>query len=344
MQKKAAASGTSRLRDEVFFRKSELPTKIRNSLNLKFQKMKIANLDRTTLMLFLTLMETKNLNDAAHQLGMPAPTASRLLAKMRETFGDPLFTRWAHGMRPTQRAIQMLPTVRDILASMDQLMSRKRFDPKTLQRTLRIGCMDNAVSMVVEPVLGRIFQMAPDVLIEVCELTDGFLGDLSAGKLDLAIFPIREVPDNYEMQALYECEQMLAVGPTHPLVSRYASNGTLTVEDIERYSRIEIMCGPSQHWRMTHQEKGLPGQKVAFRTPYFLAGAMALQTTELTMELPSVTAHRLEALGLIRAFPMPKSKPSNIPKLIWHESSVSDPAVQWLRSVLVTGVADDTPI
>lgn len=301
--------------------------------------MKIENLDRTTLVLFLTLFETKNLNEAAHQLGMPAPSASRLLAKMREIFEDPLFTRWAQGMRPTQRAVQMVPIVRTILDGMDQLMSRKRFDPMTLKRTLRIGCMDNAVSMVVEPVLGRIYESAPEVLIEVCELTDGFLGDLSSGKLDLAIFPIREVPDNYGMKALYECEQMLAVGPNHPLVDCFDKMGSLSSEEIERFARIDIMCGPSQHWRMTHQEKGLPGQKVAFRTPYFLVAAMALQSTELTMELPSVTAHRLEALGLIRAFPMPKSKPSNIPKVIWHESSTSDPAVQWLRSLLITEAA-----
>lgn len=50
-------------------------------------------LDRDGLIFFKTLYKTQNLVNAAYQLGIPPATASRLLAKLRETFKDELFTR-----------------------------------------------------------------------------------------------------------------------------------------------------------------------------------------------------------------------------------------------------------
>ena len=47
-------------------------------------------LDRSALLFLKTLYETKNLVNAANQLGIPPATASRMLGKLREVFNDEL--------------------------------------------------------------------------------------------------------------------------------------------------------------------------------------------------------------------------------------------------------------
>ena len=62
-----------------------------------------------------TLYETKNLVNAANQLGIPPATASRMLGKLREIFNDELFTRCAGGLAATWRAAQAMPDVERLL-------------------------------------------------------------------------------------------------------------------------------------------------------------------------------------------------------------------------------------
>lgn len=53
---------------------------------------------------FLKLYELQNLSEAAVACGISPSTASRMLGKLREQFGDELFHRYAHGMTPSVRS------------------------------------------------------------------------------------------------------------------------------------------------------------------------------------------------------------------------------------------------
>lgn len=96
-------------------------------------------LDRSALLFLKTLYETKNLVNAANQLGIPPATASRMLGKLREVFNDELFTRCSGGLAATWRTTQAMPDVIRLLADYDQLLEPKLFDPKTLKREFKIA-------------------------------------------------------------------------------------------------------------------------------------------------------------------------------------------------------------
>ena len=84
--------------------------------------MKKENLDREALLLLKALVETQNLVRAAQSLDMPAATASRTLARLRDLFGDTLFTRCAGGLTPTARALELAAKAQAVLSDMDKLL------------------------------------------------------------------------------------------------------------------------------------------------------------------------------------------------------------------------------
>ncbi|GLK90393.1 LysR family transcriptional regulator [Pseudomonas turukhanskensis] len=61
-------------------------------------------LDLNLLMVFLRIYKERSVTLAAKSLGVTQPAVSNSLAKLREKFGDPLFTRVGRGVSPTHAA------------------------------------------------------------------------------------------------------------------------------------------------------------------------------------------------------------------------------------------------
>ena len=128
-------------------------------------------LDRSALLFLKTLYKTKNLVNAANQLGIPPATASRMLGKLREVFNDELFTRCSGGLAATWRTTQAMPDVIRLLADYDQLLEPKLFDPKTLKREFKIAGVDHGV-IFLAPAIAKISELAPGVSVDMTELTN----------------------------------------------------------------------------------------------------------------------------------------------------------------------------
>ena len=146
------------------------------------EKMK-TTLDRSALLFLKTLYETKNLVNAANQLGIPPATASRMLGKLREVFNDELFTRCSGGLAATWRTTQAMPDVIRLLADYDQLLEPKLFDPKTLKREFKIAGADHGV-IFLAPAIAKISELAPGVSVDMTELTNDWPVQLRTGELD----------------------------------------------------------------------------------------------------------------------------------------------------------------
>ena len=67
--------------------------------------MNIKNKDLNLLLVFDTLMTELNVSRAAVKLGLSQPAMSHALGRLRENFGDPLFSRLPRGVAPTARRI-----------------------------------------------------------------------------------------------------------------------------------------------------------------------------------------------------------------------------------------------
>ena len=75
-----------------------------------------SDLDLTTLRLFVTVCETRNMARAAERVHMVGSAISKRLAQLEETVGTPLLQRRRHGVEPTPAGQTLLEHARDMLA------------------------------------------------------------------------------------------------------------------------------------------------------------------------------------------------------------------------------------
>ena len=77
---------------------------------------KLSRLDLNLLGCLQVLMEELSVTRTAHRLCLSQSAVSKSLAKLREQFNDPLFTRSAHGLRPTPKAVFLKPRLETLIS------------------------------------------------------------------------------------------------------------------------------------------------------------------------------------------------------------------------------------
>src|SRR4051794_1051392 len=95
------------------------------------QNMNNGTLDLTSLRILRSLFETLSTTRTAERLNISHPAVSRALAKLRAALGDPILVKGPGGLIPTERAPEIQTRLADALASLDDLLVRPTFDPRT---------------------------------------------------------------------------------------------------------------------------------------------------------------------------------------------------------------------
>jgi DNA-binding transcriptional LysR family regulator len=100
--------------------------------------MNIGRVDLNLLVYLDVLLRERNVTRAADQLGLSQPAMSNGLRRLRDLFDDPLLVRTSEGMTPTERAEELRPVVRSLLATVDKAVQpRTDFDAKSARRVFR---------------------------------------------------------------------------------------------------------------------------------------------------------------------------------------------------------------
>ena len=176
------------------------------------------------LRLLVRLMRDPVLQRSADALGVSAPTASRLLARARQWFKDPLFIYSAGRMHPTPRMLALSPRIEEELLRLESLFKPEEpFNPATVVRTLRIAAIDNAFHTLLMPFLETAATAAPGLSISVFDRAPTLLEDMRAGTLDLAFYSTegRPVPSDFCEETLFTSGHVLLMRRGH----RFTKNG-----------------------------------------------------------------------------------------------------------------------
>src|SRR3981189_1936044 len=78
------------------------------------------------------VLRERSLNRAAEALDTTQPSISKVLARLRIHFGDPLFVRTGQAMNPTPKAVEIAAPLHSLLATANLLRTpTPSFDPRT---------------------------------------------------------------------------------------------------------------------------------------------------------------------------------------------------------------------
>lgn len=224
------------------------------------------------LLTFLVVaVEHRHLGRTALRLGISEPKASRLLAKVRTVFSDPLFERHGRGLLPTHRAITIAERAKPLLETFRSLCEESVFEPAKFDRVIHIACLDNAIIIALDPIMAKLRAVAPKAGFAVSPHEESTIRRLREGDLDFAIFPAVDLPPDFESAPLLRTPYVHVVRRGHPLEALLVAPEELSLA-LEQAPRAQITVHPDTD----SPAEGVPGpatiplstQETIFWSPY----------------------------------------------------------------------------
>lgn len=294
--------------------------------------------------LFVDLMRTQSLSATAAALEIPVSTASRQLSELRQFFEDELFYRCRQGLMPTHKARDLQPAVLALLGGFKGLKNVKEFDPASLEQEIRIGCVDNAPVAIFPHLVEQLREISPGLCLTVYPLDSNRYDMLRRREVDLVISPMTIVPsENFHSLDLPEQKYCLVCGKNHPLAERCRENGpALETQEILQYRFVDILLSYRRHGTALLRNIVYPefaAARSAVRTYFFLPFVNAVEKTDLLMVVPEKTADSFLDRAELTVLKTQARPVSHTPKMIWHDITHVDPAMQWVRSMIYASAA-----
>ncbi len=280
--------------------------------------------------IFLSVLETRNVTRAAEAVGLSQSSVSVVLGQLREYYGDPLFVRTSEGMRPTTRAEQLSPLVRQGLRLLEQGLERNaEFNPREITRSFRI-CMTDVGQMTMLPLfLARLLEVAPNVGIEVGNITHDTPRQLESGEADLAMGFTEHIRAGFYRQRLFDEGFACIAAADHPRIGNRISLARLQEE-----RHVQVLLSATAH---TIVDRMLERRRVrrvfAAKVSSFLGLGQIVARSELLAILPSRLAGIFAADGHVKIVSLPLKLPTYAVNQYWHDRYHRDPGNLWLRSV-----------
>lgn len=287
----------------------------------------LSGIDFRLLVALRVLVEECNVTRAAKRLNLSQPAMSRVLARLRALFGDPVLVRGRQGLLPTPRALALQPALRRLLDDAARLVAPERFDPATATGAFHIAANDYAAQVVLPGLFARLRVAAPGMDINLRPNDAQALGDLETGRLDLALGVFREASAGFYRQELVRDHFVALLRRGHPaLKSRLTMAAYLGLPHLfvtlsgQGVGAVDVELKRQGHDR-----------RIAARVSTFMAVPGILQHSDLVLTLPARLADYLCQDHALMQCALPfRTAPFAIAQL-WHERRNADVAHVWLR-------------
>jgi LysR family transcriptional regulator, hydrogen peroxide-inducible genes activator len=171
------------------------------------------NVTMRQLRYFEALARHGHFGRAAESCGISQPALSMQIKEMEETLGGALIERSARQVSLSKFGEEVLPRVRDILRSTDELGDFARASRDRLAGRLRVGMIPTIAPYLLPRVIANLARLHPELDIHVREtLTPKLIKEVTEGRLDTAIVALPVSEPSLTEIALFK-EHFLLVRP-----------------------------------------------------------------------------------------------------------------------------------
>lgn len=277
---------------------------------------------------FVTIFETKSVTNAADQLEVTQPTISHSLARLRVLYEDRLFVRGPHGLIPTSVAERVYEQLKAGLTAIESTLdAQKGFDPLSSTRRFRIALSDIGSLFFTPPLLHRFQTVAPRIQVEIVQLSETLLQDLTRGTLDMAIGNLPTLHNHSSNELLFR-ERYVC------LVAAECAGGREAMDFAEfAHARHVMVTSPSSGHALIDNALGARGvrRNVVALVPQFSVLPNLVEDSDLVVVLPSRVAMLYASQRRLRMLELPVPIPDFEVRMHWHTRWDSAPVHRWLR-------------
>lgn len=314
-------------------------------------------LDLNLLRLFDALAEERSVTRAGARLGLTQSAVSHALNRLRHVLQDELFVRGPDGMRPTARAEEIAPRLRQGLDQLQQALAPASFSPAETQRQFTIAAGAYTCTLLMPGVVARVREAAPAAELRLVRLGETLGDDLLSGRIDLAISVFGRSADHFARERLFGDSMVWALRADHPA----AQGETLALETLAGLAHV--ITGTSEQTRAVEgriYEKGLV-RRVIWDDGGAFEGALAgrgwRRTIGLTVQdaqsalaivsrsdmaalTPGRLARSLAGQYGLKLFDPPYASPPIAIDALWRSDLGESAPLEWLRAQLRAAAAE----
>lgn len=304
--------------------------------------MNVGRIDLNLLKYLDVLLREKNVTRAAEQLGITQPAMSNGLKRLRDLFGDPLLIRTSDGMTATERALELQPLVRQVLAQTEAMLTPdESFRPSDSRRVFRIMTSDYAEATLVPHIVRRLREEAPNLVLDFLTPSDVSYADMEQGRVDMAINRFNEIPQSFHQVTLWKDSFSCLLNRDNPIAREFDLEAYLSAQHIW-VSKTGLGVGfgmnPEKLGGLGWIDQALMrlgrSRKISIFTRHYQMPALLAMNNDLVATLPSKVA-RMQAQNTSLLI---KDPPFEIPefelKMAWSALLHHNAAHRWLRRLI----------
>ena len=295
----------------------------------------LARYDIKLLVALQVLLEEQNVSRAAERLNVTQSAMSKMLARLKDSFGEELFIRTNHGIQPTDKALALKLPLADSLDSLKLLLTPKIFKASECERTFRISILDNVATRIIPKLMHTLSKQAPKVKVQLKPWNRHSFDQLASGQLDLVLNMVDIDRANFYQQIINDIEVCAIVRNNHPL----ALKKEVLLDDFLAYSFIKVVI-PELNENHELDQKMLAAlnkkRTVILETTNINCALQTLiQTDYVLFGAKGKEDSAYEKMGLTSiAVPKEFSAPSFQMKFIWHQRQHLPTEQVWFRNLL----------
>ncbi|HVU02517.1 MAG TPA: LysR family transcriptional regulator [Polyangiaceae bacterium] len=294
------------------------------------------DLDLNLLRVLVTVADAGSVTEAASRLYLTQPAISAALRRLTNTLGEPLFARRGRGLALTERGARLVREVRPHLQAMtDAALTPERFDPKTSERTFRVGLADSTETWLLGPLLRTLERDAPRMRIISLPVQFRTVGEaLATRRVDFAVTVADDLPPSIRRAPLFEGGFVCLYDPRH---------GRLGPRPTEReyFDREHVIVSDNGDLRGVVEDAFEKQRKIRCSVGSFSSIGPIVDGSSLVATVPTVVAVPILRLHpkLRTAIP-PFRFPETGMELLFPAALEGDRAFEFLRGV-VARIAED---
>ncbi|MDB5795417.1 MAG: LysR family transcriptional regulator [Noviherbaspirillum sp.] len=289
--------------------------------------------DLNLLYVFEALWRDRSVTGAAHNLGLTQAAVSSALKRMREEYGDKMFTLVGRRMEPTPYALAISQQLLDALAAIRKTSNvESRFDPSTSRRSFIIRTRDIGEVVCFPMLLPQLSAIAPHIKLRtIFQPIEETLAGLASGRMDFALGFLPSLETGIHRRVLFTQHYVCVMRADHPLAKR-----KLTAELFQEQQHLLTEYSGSGHQMLERglNEAGVRNQ-IKVRLPQYLSAPHFVIASDLLWCAPAILGETLAAHFPLTIKTLPIQLPEFEIALYWHDRYHRDPANKWLRDFIV---------
>ena len=304
--------------------------------------MNISKIDLNLLVYLDVLLRERNVTRAAEELGISQPAMSNSLRRLRSLFDDPVLVRTSDGMTPTDRALELQPLVRNVLAAAElAVLPKTVFDPSGSERIFRIMASDYTEATLLPKLLQRLSVEAPSVRLDIMTPSDVSFHDVERGKVDLVINRFDTLPQSFHQIHLWDDSFSCVLRADNPVIKDWNLESYLAAKHVwvsKTGMGVGVGMSTDDVQRLGWVDEALAKMDakrvITLFTRHYQAALLLAEHNDLVVTIPTLAANSIQKNPQVAVLQPPFEIPRMRLKMVWSPLLQHDPGHGWMRKLI----------